>query len=95
MPIYEYQCDQCGKIEEAIQKFSDRPLAQCSHCSGKLSKLISHSTFHLKGSGWYVTDYAGKTQKGKSDAATAKSPAKSETTSTTAGANAGANKDSD
>jgi putative FmdB family regulatory protein len=86
MPIYEYQCDQCGKIEEAIQKFSDRPLTQCRHCSGKLSKLISHSTFHLKGSGWYVTDYAGKTQKGKSDASAAKNPVKSETTSATASA---------
>jgi putative FmdB family regulatory protein len=86
MPIYEYQCDQCGKIEEAIQKFSDRPLTQCRHCSGKLSRLISHSTFHLKGTGWYVTDYAGKTQKGKSNASTDKSPAKSETTSTTASA---------
>lgn len=86
MPIYEYQCDQCGKIQEAIQKFSDRPLTECKHCSGKLNKLISHSTFHLKGTGWYVTDYAGKKQKGKSDSAAAKSPAKSETTSTTASA---------
>lgn len=63
MPIYEYQCDQCGKIEEAIQKISDKPLTQCSHCSGKLNKLISQSSFHLKGTGWYVTDYAGKSPK--------------------------------
>jgi putative FmdB family regulatory protein len=83
MPIYEYQCDQCGKIEEAIQKFSDRPLTKCRHCSGKLNRLISHSTFHLKGTGWYVTDYAGKSQKGKSDSSTARSPEKSETTSKT------------
>jgi putative FmdB family regulatory protein len=86
MPIYEYQCDQCGKIQEAIQKFSDRPLTQCRHCPGKLNKLISHSTFHLKGKGWYVTDYAGKTQKGKSDSAAAKKPVKGEATSTTASA---------
>jgi putative FmdB family regulatory protein len=84
MPIYEYQCDQCGKIQEAIQKFSDRPLTKCRHCSGKLNKLISHSTFHLKGTGWYVTDYAGKSQKGTSDTATAAKPVKSETPSTTA-----------
>jgi putative FmdB family regulatory protein len=84
MPIYEYQCDQCGKIQEAIQKFSDKPLAQCKHCSGQLHKLISHSAFHLKGTGWYVTDYAGKTQKDKSDSSSAKGPATSETTSTTA-----------
>lgn len=65
MPIYEYQCEQCGQVEEAIQKFSDKPLTKCSHCAGKLHKLISQSAFHLKGSGWYVTDYAGKNQNKK------------------------------
>jgi len=60
MPIYEYQCETCGQIEEVIQRFSDAPLTTCPHCSGKLHKLISHSSFHLKGSGWYVTDYANK-----------------------------------
>jgi len=60
MPIYEYECTQCGKVEEVLQNFSEAPLATCSVCSGKLNKLISQSTFHLKGSGWYVTDYAGK-----------------------------------
>ncbi|MCP4744776.1 MAG: zinc ribbon domain-containing protein [Desulfobacteraceae bacterium] len=63
MPIYEYQCKSCGKIEEALQKFSEKPLSECKHCPGKLHKLISHSAFHLKGSGWYVTDYAGNSQK--------------------------------
>ena len=77
MPIYEYECTKCGKIEEALQKFSDKPLTKCRYCSGKLTKLVSHSSFHLKGSGWYVTDYGGKnrdtkkpaqeTQKSKSD----------------------------
>ena len=61
MPIYEYECTRCGQIEEAIQKFSDRPLTKCTKCSGKLHRLISHSSFHLKGTGWYATDYAGKT----------------------------------
>jgi putative FmdB family regulatory protein len=60
MPLYEYQCTKCGKIEEVIQKFSDDPLSTCRHCSGKLNKLISQSSFHLKGTGWYVTDYASK-----------------------------------
>jgi len=60
MPIYEYECAQCGKIDEVLQKFSDKPLKKCKRCSGKLHKLISHSSFHLKGTGWYVTDYAGK-----------------------------------
>ena len=60
MPLYEYQCTECGEIEEAIQKFSDAPLTTCRHCSGKLNKLISQSSFHLKGTGWYVTDYSKK-----------------------------------
>ncbi len=62
MPIYEYECEKCGEIIEAFQNFSDEPLKKCSHCSGKLHKIISQSTFHLKGTGWYVTDYAGKKQ---------------------------------
>jgi len=62
MPIYEYECTKCGKIEEAIQKFSDKPLTKCKNCSGKLHKLISQNSFHLKGTGWYVTDYANKSQ---------------------------------
>ena len=60
MPLYEYECLKCGQIEEALQKFSDKPLKKCRHCSGSLRKLISNSSFHLKGSGWYVTDYAKK-----------------------------------
>jgi len=62
MPIYEYQCKKCGTIEEALQKFSDKPLSRCRHCSGKLHKLVSRSSFHLKGTGWYVTDYANRSK---------------------------------
>ncbi len=60
MPIYEYECTRCGTIEEVFQKFSDKPLQKCKHCKGKLHRLISQSSFHLKGTGWYVTDYANK-----------------------------------
>jgi putative FmdB family regulatory protein len=60
MPVYEYECQQCNQVTEAMQKFSDAPLNQCPHCSGQLRKMISQSAFHLKGSGWYVTDYAHK-----------------------------------
>jgi len=60
MPIYEYQCQKCGTIQEALQKFSDKPLTKCSHCTGKLHKLVSKSSFHLKGTGWYVTDYKNR-----------------------------------
>lgn len=64
MPIYEYECAQCHRIEEALQSFSDKPLKKCKVCSGRLHKLVSQSSFHLKGSGWYVTDYAKKTSNG-------------------------------
>lgn len=60
MPVYEYQCTACGQVEEAFQKISEPPLENCSHCQGHLKKIISQSSFHLKGSGWYVTDYGGK-----------------------------------
>ncbi len=68
MPIYEYQCEKCSSHFEVIQKFSDKPLKFCSNCKGRLTKLISQTSFQLKGSGWYVTDYAksGKTSS-KSD----------------------------
>jgi putative FmdB family regulatory protein len=82
MPIYEYQCDQCGEIEEALQKFSDKPLKKCRHCSGKLHKFISQSAFHLKGSGWYVTDYASKTPN-KNNKTTENAAPKSDTTKET------------
>ena len=59
MPVYEYQCSECGRVEETFQKISDPPLESCSQCKGRLKKLISQSAFHLKGSGWYVTDYGG------------------------------------
>ena len=60
MPIYEYECAACGQVVERWQKFSDSPLADCPGCGGSLHKIISSCAFHLKGSGWYVTDYAGK-----------------------------------
>ncbi len=60
MPIYEYECESCGRVVESWQKFSDPPLTTCEECGGRLHKLISMSSFHLKGSGWYVTDYANK-----------------------------------
>ena len=60
MPIYEYECEKCGDHAEVLQTFSDPPITECESCHGKMKKLISQSTFHLKGSGWYVTDYASK-----------------------------------
>ena len=57
MPIYEYRCLDCGHQFELMQKFSDPPAETCPSCAGIVQKLISRSAFHLKGSGWYVTDY--------------------------------------
>ncbi len=59
MPIYEYQCAGCGRVTEKWQKISEPPLTVCPACGGSLHKLISSCAFHLKGSGWYVTDYGG------------------------------------
>ena len=65
MPIYEYQCSECRETFEIIQKFSDNPLTKCKFCNGKVERLISSSSFQLKGSGWYLTDYARKTNSSK------------------------------
>ena len=63
MPIYEYKCEKCGKIIEAVQKMSDDPLATCEECGGKLEKMISISSFILKGDGFYANDYKRKNTK--------------------------------
>lgn len=65
MPIYEYKCKKCATVFEAVQKFSDKPLKKCVRCNGAVEKLISQSAFHLKGSGWYQTDYAKKDKPAK------------------------------
>jgi putative FmdB family regulatory protein len=60
MPLYEYKCIQCGAVTEVIQKVSDTPLEVCAQCGGRLRKQVSSPAIQFKGSGWYVTDYAGK-----------------------------------
>ena len=59
MPIYEYRCNNCGQFE-IVQKITERALKRCPTCQSKVTKLISNTSFQLKGSGWYVTDYGGK-----------------------------------
>jgi putative FmdB family regulatory protein len=65
MAIYEYQCLNCGAHFEVWQKITDEPLTTCEKCGGRLQKLISKSGFILKGTGWYVTDYARKEKEKK------------------------------
>ncbi|HZQ95196.1 MAG TPA: FmdB family zinc ribbon protein [Candidatus Sulfotelmatobacter sp.] len=62
MPLYEYQCKKCGHRFEKIQKFSDKPMKKCPECGGPVEQTISAPAVQFKGSGWYVTDYAKKSQ---------------------------------
>jgi putative FmdB family regulatory protein len=62
MPLYEYQCNKCGHRFEKIQKFSDKMVKKCPECGGPVEQMISAPAVQFKGSGWYVTDYAKKSQ---------------------------------
>ena len=65
MPIYEYRCAKCGDFDQ-MQKMSEKPLKKCPTCKAKVTKLLSNPAFHLKGAGWYITDYGRKGGDGKS-----------------------------
>jgi putative FmdB family regulatory protein len=86
MPIYEYRCEHCGDFEE-MQRITDPPLARCPKCHRKVRRLISSTSFQLKGSGWYVTDYAragagnGAKKEAGTTAPAATSESKAESTS--------------
>ncbi len=78
MPIYEYECNSCGEEHELIQNITAKPLRKCPACGRlKLRRKISRSAFHLKGEGWYVTDYA-KNGESKDDKSKAKDESKSD-----------------
>ncbi len=72
MPIYEYQCEKCQEMLEISQKMSEPPLTECPKCQGLLKKLVSRTSFQLKGGGWYQTDY--KKTSGPSSTPAAESP---------------------
>lgn len=57
MPVYEYSCKKCGKTHEFLQRFKDKPINTCPECGSSMKKLISNTSFVLKGTGWYKTDY--------------------------------------
>jgi putative FmdB family regulatory protein len=80
MPIYEYECQKCGTFE-ATQRITENPLSKCPTCKGKVKKLISNTSFQLKGTGWYITDYArkGKDASKENGSSSSSSESKSET----------------
>ena len=75
MPIYEYRCEQCGLTVEILQKVGARPGRKCEKCSGRLKKLISRTSFHLKGGGWYTEGYSKQDKSPTTDAKADKKPA--------------------
>lgn len=79
MPIYEYECRKCKAHTEVMQKITDKPLTKCRKCGGRLEKQWSSTSFQLKGSGWYVTDYAGKKSEAKEETKSEASETKAET----------------
>lgn len=85
MPIYEYECEKCGKIHEVIQKITDKPLVTCPGCKGRLHKRISQCSFHLKGTGWYATDYAKNSGSGAAPAKIKPNPSSSDSGSDSGG----------
>jgi putative FmdB family regulatory protein len=92
MPIYEYQCQKCGTFE-VTQRITEKPLGKCPNCKGRVKKLISNTSFQLKGTGWYVTDYArkdtgaGKGENGAQSSTDSKSESKSESKTETSSGN--------
>lgn len=85
MPLYEYECGSCGHRFERIQKFSDPPETTCPKCGGELHKLMGAPAMKFKGSGWYVTDYAGKDKGTKAPKETKDSKESTEATGKTEG----------
>ena len=79
MPIYEYDCRKCGPFE-VTQSLSEDPLSRCPECRSKVTKLISSSSFHLKGGGWYSDGYSAKSDSDQADPSKADSNKASEKT---------------
>ncbi len=79
--MYEYECANCEKVHEVLQKFSDTPLTECPDCGKSIKKLMSRSSFALKGTGWYTTDYKRASVQKAEPKSEAKSESKLETKS--------------
>src|SRR5688572_4259101 len=79
MPLYEYQCDACAHRFEVIQKFSDAPVDVCPKCGGQVKKLLSSPAIQFKGTGWYITDYARKSDSSSPSSSESKPETKTDT----------------
>lgn len=88
MPIYEYRRLTDGEVIEVIQKSGEAPLEKCPETGDPVEKLISKSAFHLKGAGWYVSDYANKASKDSAKPAEEKESAATDSTKTDSSASA-------
>jgi putative FmdB family regulatory protein len=75
MPVYEYECKECEKVLEVQQRMADAPLSNCPECSAPVKKLMSMSSFQLKGGGWYSDGYASVSKGGDSKPSEPASPA--------------------
>lgn len=73
MPIYEYRCKGCNQVTEVLQRVSDPPLKRCESCAGRLEKLISRTSFQLKGDGWFAQGYGAKSKKKPTDSGSSSS----------------------
>jgi putative FmdB family regulatory protein len=78
VPLYEYECEKCGKHFEKIEKVQGPHLKKCPSCGGRVERLISRSAIQFKGSGWYVTDYARGSNRGAEKSDSSGSAEKSE-----------------
>jgi putative FmdB family regulatory protein len=76
MPLYEYRCCECEEVVELLQRIDAEPLKKCLKCGGSVEKLVSTTSFQLKGSGWYVTDYKKNDKKKKTSSNKDSSPIK-------------------
>jgi len=90
MPIYEYGCLTCGKRQEVLQRHDGAPITTCAECGGRMKKLMSNTSFVLKGTGWYKNDYASKSTKNeKADKEKADKTEKTETAEKSGDASSG------
>jgi putative FmdB family regulatory protein len=94
VPLYEYKCLKCGRKTEKIENVAGPHLKKCPHCGGKVEALISAPAIQFKGSGWYVTDYAGKKSGGSDSGKEEKSASDSKDSGKDSGAKDSSGKDS-